>query len=74
MVKMDLKEANELDKKTDIYVEEVINWDAHKNEVTIAANKSDIAREDIEQFAMDSFQEGWFACKRYHLESNNLKE
>lgn len=31
--------------------------------MAIAANKSDLARGDIEQLASDSFQEGWFAAK-----------
>lgn len=55
-----------LNKKTEEYVREGINWDAHKNEVIIVANKSELARGDIEQLASDSFQEGWFVAKDYY--------
>lgn len=60
-----MTEIEVLDKKTEEYIQDGINWDAHKNEAIIAANKSELARGDIEQLASDSFQEGWFAAKRY---------
>ena len=62
---MTVEESKVLDEKTEEYIEDGINWGAHKNEAIIAANKSKTARGDIEQLASDSFQEGWFACKRY---------
>lgn len=62
-----MTEIEILDKKTEEYIQEGINWDAHKNEAIIAANKSELARGDIEQLASDSFQEGWFAAKDYYL-------
>ena len=64
-----MTELEILHKKTEDYLADGINWDAHKNEPIIAANKSDLARGDIEQLASDSFKEGWFAAKSY-FESN----
>jgi len=64
-VQYGMTELEFLDKKTEDYLTDGINWDAHKNEAIIAANKSDLARGDIEQLASDSFQEGWFAAKAY---------
>ena len=64
-VQYGMTELEILDKKTENYLTDGINWDAYKNEAIIAANKSDLARCDIEQLASDSFQEGWFAAKSY---------
>ena len=60
-----MTEIEFLDEKTEEYIQDGVNWAAHKNEAIIAANKSELARGDIEQLASDSFQEGWFAAKRY---------
>ena len=60
-----MTELEFLDKKTEEYIQDGINWDAHRNEAIISANKSELARGDIEQLASDSFQEGWFAAKSY---------
>ena len=64
-VQYGMTELEILDQKTEEYLKDGINWDADKNEAIIAANKSDLARGDIEQLASDSFQEGWFASKNY---------
>ena len=60
-----MTEIEVLDKNTEGYIQHGINWDAHENEAIIAANKSELAKGDIEQLASDSFQEGWFAATRY---------
>ena len=60
-----MAETDVLDKKTEDYIKNGINWGAHKNEAIKAASKSELARGDIEQLAYDSFQEGWFAAKRH---------
>jgi hypothetical protein len=40
------------------YIGAEINWEAYNNEVIKAANKSDVGRGDVEQFAADSFFSG----------------
>ena len=60
-----MNELEALDQKTEEYIEAGINWDAYENEVIIAADKSEMARGDVEQFASDAFQYGWMAAKAY---------
>lgn len=58
-----MKERDELDKMTDEYLEEGVDWEAVYKAI-IGVKKSN-AVGNLEQFASDSFQMGWFACVRY---------
>ena len=51
------------------YLNEGINWDANKHTVIKASYKSKSAREDVEQFAYDSFWYGAiFIMRKYGIE------
>lgn len=47
------------DEMLEKYLSEGINWDAYNNEVIKTANKSEAAKGDVEQFAADSYWQGW---------------
>jgi hypothetical protein len=47
------------DEMLEKYLTEGINWDAFRNVVIITANKGKKERGDVEQFAADSYWQGW---------------
>ena len=63
---MTLKEDKILQEEIQKYIDEDINWCAFNNEIIKTANKSEMARGDVEQFAMDSFAQGWMKAREFH--------
>jgi hypothetical protein len=60
-----MTELEKLEQETAVYINEEINWGAYKNEVIKTANKSEAAKDDVEQFASDAFFYGWQAAKKH---------
>lgn len=67
--KMDKLTDEQYEKALQNYIDEGINWDACKNEVIKTADNSSAGRDDVEQFAADTFFAGVvYVMQKYGIE------
>jgi hypothetical protein len=58
-------EEEVINEETEKHIKEDINWGACLNPIIKIANESESGRDDVEQFASDSFWYGWQRAKEY---------
>lgn len=69
LYRMEKLTEQEFEKAQQEYLDEGINWDACKNEVIKTADKSSAGRDDVEQFACDTFHAGvLFMVQKYGID------